>query len=51
MILPPYVRRPGGRIVHLSSIAAVRGPGSHRGAKAAVRAYTAAHPARGRPPR
>jgi 3-oxoacyl-[acyl-carrier protein] reductase len=38
--LLPRVRRPGGRIVHLSSIAAVRGPGSYGGAKAAVHAYT-----------
>jgi 3-oxoacyl-[acyl-carrier protein] reductase len=38
--LLPQVRRPGGRIVHLSSIAAVRGPGSYGGAKAAVHAYT-----------
>ncbi|MFF6959940.1 SDR family NAD(P)-dependent oxidoreductase [Streptomyces sp. NPDC088197] len=38
--LLPSVRRPGGRIVHLSSIAAVRGPGSYGGAKAAVHAYT-----------
>jgi len=38
--LLPHVRRPGGRIVHLSSIAAVRGPGSYGGAKAAVHAYT-----------
>jgi 3-oxoacyl-[acyl-carrier protein] reductase len=38
--LLPWIRRPGGRIVHLSSIAAVRGPGSYGGAKAAVHAYT-----------
>ncbi len=38
--LLPHLRRPGGRIVHLSSIAAVRGPGSYGGAKAAVHAYT-----------
>ncbi|WP_405143798.1 SDR family oxidoreductase [Sphaerisporangium sp. NBC_01403] len=38
--LLPYLRRPGGRIVHLSSIAAVRGPGSYGGAKAALHAYT-----------
>jgi 3-oxoacyl-[acyl-carrier protein] reductase len=38
--LLPYVRRPGGRIVHMSSIAAVRGPGSYGGSKAAVHAYT-----------
>lgn len=38
--LVPHFRRPGGRVVHLSSIAAVRGPGSYGGAKAAVHAYT-----------
>ncbi|MFE0138567.1 SDR family NAD(P)-dependent oxidoreductase [Streptomyces sp. NPDC059037] len=38
--LLPHVRRPGGRIVHLSSIAALRGPGSYGGSKAAVNAYT-----------
>jgi NAD(P)-dependent dehydrogenase (short-subunit alcohol dehydrogenase family) len=38
--LLPHLRRPGGRIVHMSSIAAVRGPGSYGGAKAAVHAYT-----------
>ncbi|GII64125.1 3-oxoacyl-ACP reductase [Sphaerisporangium krabiense] len=38
--LLPYLRRPGGRIVHLSSIAALRGPGSYGGAKAALHAYT-----------
>ncbi|MDX6355879.1 MAG: hypothetical protein QOF98_2782 [Streptomyces sp.] len=38
--LLPHVRRPGGRIVHVSSIAAARGPGSYGGAKAAVNAYT-----------
>lgn len=38
--LLPHVRRPGGRIVHLSSIAALRGPGSYGGSKAAVHAYT-----------
>ncbi|MFC4588880.1 SDR family NAD(P)-dependent oxidoreductase [Sphaerisporangium corydalis] len=38
--LLPYLRRPGGRIVHLSSIAAIRGPGSYGGAKAALHAYT-----------
>ncbi|MBY8878797.1 SDR family oxidoreductase [Streptomyces sp. PLK6-54] len=38
--LIPHLRRPGGRIVHLSSIAAVRGPGSYGGAKAALHAYT-----------
>ncbi|MFI9586822.1 SDR family NAD(P)-dependent oxidoreductase [Streptomyces sp. NPDC052236] len=38
--LLPRVRRPGGRIIHLSSIAALRGPGSYGGAKAAVNTYT-----------
>ncbi|WP_329181026.1 SDR family NAD(P)-dependent oxidoreductase [Streptomyces sp. NBC_01477] len=38
--LLPHVRRPGGRIVHMSSIAALRGPGSYGGSKAAVHAYT-----------
>ncbi|MDF9815813.1 SDR family oxidoreductase [Streptomyces sp. SPB162] len=38
--LLPQLRRPGGRIVHLSSIAALRGPGSYGGAKAALHAYT-----------
>ncbi|MET7620151.1 SDR family oxidoreductase [Streptomyces sp. NPDC005408] len=38
--LLPQVRRPGGRIVHLSSIAALRGPGSYGGSKAAVNTYT-----------
>ncbi|MCW2881862.1 MAG: short-chain dehydrogenase/reductase [Sphaerisporangium sp.] len=38
--LLPYLRRPGGRIVHLSSIAAIRGPGAYGGAKAALHAYT-----------
>ncbi|MFC4529971.1 SDR family NAD(P)-dependent oxidoreductase [Sphaerisporangium dianthi] len=38
--LLPYLRRPGGRVVHLSSIAAIRGPGSYGGAKAALHAYT-----------
>ncbi|MCZ4098383.1 SDR family NAD(P)-dependent oxidoreductase [Streptomyces sp. H39-C1] len=38
--LLPQIRRPGGRIVHLSSIAALRGPGSYGGAKAALHAYT-----------
>ena len=38
--LIPHLRRPGGRVVHLSSIAAVRGPGSYGGAKAALHAYT-----------
>ncbi|MFG1806750.1 SDR family NAD(P)-dependent oxidoreductase [Streptomyces sp. NPDC049040] len=38
--LLPHIRRPGGRIVHMSSIAALRGPGSYGGSKAAVHAYT-----------
>lgn len=38
--LLPHLRRPGGRVVHMSSIAALRGPGSYGGAKAAVHAYT-----------
>lgn len=38
--LVPHLRRPGGRVVHLSSIAALRGPGSYGGSKAAVHAYT-----------
>lgn len=38
--LLPHVRRPGGRIIHLSSIAALRGPGSYGGSKAAVNTYT-----------
>ncbi|MFE6041079.1 SDR family NAD(P)-dependent oxidoreductase [Streptomyces sp. NPDC056452] len=38
--LLPHVVRPGGRIVHLSSIAALRGPGSYGGSKAALHAYT-----------
>lgn len=38
--LLPQLRRPGGRIVHLSSIAALRGPGSYGGSKAALHAYT-----------
>ncbi|MFD9222672.1 SDR family NAD(P)-dependent oxidoreductase [Streptomyces sp. NPDC060064] len=38
--LLPHMRRPGGRIVHLSSIAALRGPGSYGGSKAAVNTYT-----------
>ncbi|MGW4162050.1 SDR family NAD(P)-dependent oxidoreductase [Streptomyces sp. NPDC004788] len=37
--LLPAMRRPGGRVVHLSSIAAVRGPGSYGGSKAALHAY------------
>ncbi|GII80740.1 3-oxoacyl-ACP reductase [Sphaerisporangium rufum] len=38
--LLPVLRRPGGRVVHLSSVAAVRGPGAYGGAKAALHAYT-----------
>ncbi len=38
--LLPRIRRPGGRIVHLSSIAALRGPGAYGGSKAAVNTYT-----------
>ncbi|MEU3464688.1 SDR family oxidoreductase [Streptomyces sp. NPDC006733] len=38
--LLPQLRRPGGRVVHLSSIAALRGPGSYGGSKAALHAYT-----------
>ncbi|MZD09885.1 SDR family oxidoreductase [Streptomyces sp. SID5785] len=38
--LLPHMRRPGGRIVQVSSIAALRGPGSYGGTKAAVNTYT-----------
>jgi len=38
--LLPHVRRPGGRIVQLSSIAALRGSGSYGGSKAWVNTYT-----------
>ncbi|MEZ0075590.1 SDR family NAD(P)-dependent oxidoreductase [Planotetraspora sp. GP83] len=38
--LLPHLNRPGGRVVHLSSIAALRGPGSYGGSKAAIHAYT-----------
>ncbi|WP_129305508.1 SDR family oxidoreductase [Streptomyces sp. L2] len=38
--LLPHLARPGGRIVHLSSVAALRGPGSYGGSKAAVNTYT-----------
>ncbi|MEU4893909.1 SDR family NAD(P)-dependent oxidoreductase [Streptomyces sp. NPDC044780] len=38
--LLPHLTRPGGRIVHLSSVAALRGPGSYGGTKAALHAYT-----------
>lgn len=35
-----HVRRPGGRIVQLSSIASLRGPGSYGGSKGWVNTYT-----------
>jgi 3-oxoacyl-[acyl-carrier protein] reductase len=38
--LLPHMRRPGGRIVQLSSIASLRGPGSYGGSKAWVNTYT-----------
>ncbi|WPB89127.1 SDR family NAD(P)-dependent oxidoreductase [Streptomyces malaysiensis] len=38
--LLPHLTRPGGRIVHLSSVASLRGPGSYGGTKAALHAYT-----------
>ncbi|MEU5764339.1 SDR family oxidoreductase [Streptomyces asoensis] len=38
--LVPHVRRPGGRIVQLSSIAALRGPGSYGGSKGWINTYT-----------
>lgn len=38
--LIPHLRRPGGRIITLSSIAALRGPGAYGGAKAAIHPYT-----------
>lgn len=37
--LLPYISRPGGRIVAMSSIAALRGSGSYGAAKAAVNAW------------
>lgn len=37
--LLPVIARPGGRIVVMSSIAALRGPGSYGGAKAALQAW------------
>jgi 3-oxoacyl-[acyl-carrier protein] reductase len=37
--LLPRLRRPGGRIVTITSIAALRGPGSYGGAKAALHAW------------
>lgn len=39
--LTPHLARPGGRIISMSSIAALRGPGSYGGAKAALHAWTA----------
>lgn len=38
--LLPHVRRPGGRIIQLSSIASLRGPGSYGGSKGWVNTYT-----------
>lgn len=37
--LRPVLARPGGRVVVVSSIAALRGPGSYGGAKAALQAW------------
>src|SRR5262245_57319936 len=37
--LVPYMARPGGRIIAMSSIAGVRGPGSYGAAKAALHAW------------
>jgi 3-oxoacyl-[acyl-carrier protein] reductase len=37
--LRPVLARPGGRVVVLSSIAALRGPGSYGGSKAALQAW------------
>jgi NAD(P)-dependent dehydrogenase (short-subunit alcohol dehydrogenase family) len=39
--LLPYLRRPGGRIVTITSIAAFRGPATYGGAKAALHAWSA----------
>lgn len=39
--LTPHLTRPGARIVSMSSIAALRGPGTYGGAKAALHAWTA----------
>lgn len=39
--LIPLLSRPGGRIVTVSSIAALRGPGTYGGAKAALHPWTA----------
>lgn len=38
--LLPHLRRPGGRIVQLSSIASLRGPGSYGGSKGWINTYT-----------
>ncbi|MFF3610680.1 SDR family NAD(P)-dependent oxidoreductase [Streptomyces sp. NPDC002580] len=38
--LLPHVRRPGGRVVQLSSIASLRGPGAYGGSKAWINTYT-----------
>ncbi|MEU9207898.1 SDR family oxidoreductase [Streptomyces sp. NPDC048415] len=38
--LLPHMRRPGGRIVQLSSIASLRGPGSYGGSKGWINTYT-----------
>lgn len=38
--LLPHLTRPGGRIVHLSSVASLRGPGSYGGTKAHLHVYT-----------
>lgn len=39
--LMPHMTRPGGRIITLSSIAALRGPGTYGGAKAALHPWSA----------
>lgn len=38
--LLPHLRRPGGRIVQVSSIASLRGPGSYGGSKGWINTYT-----------
>jgi 3-oxoacyl-[acyl-carrier protein] reductase len=38
--LLPHIRRPGGRVVQLSSIASLRGPGSYGGSKGWINTYT-----------
>lgn len=38
--LLPHVRRPGGRIIQLSSIASLRGPGAYGGSKGWINTYT-----------